>query len=382
MTQQAAPRPPSSSSLYLRRQRQQRKFTFDKFMYRHLYRKLRQWENSFILHHNPLDDPDSSYLSFANPNYCYEDQMNWNAGDHSATEDDDDDSLSLDKLSVTDPTAGHSHRAAHSDYSSAEMTPSSPTNPSPFPLPKRRHLHHPSNDDTDDVDTSSLDEDDDDEDNESVEMMRQSGLSCKSEVEEGEGGVSGGNPPGGAEVRRGGRGILDYLTMLEREAQDKHCSADNATGPGMDWRAKGLGASTPEGGISHGHLMNRDDNALHALGKLEDGSYINSPDSNDSGIHSDARSDDGGTPHSRPPAGDDPCPPGGLKKGVPPRTPDTLDTPDTPDSVYEEVEVIREDEEEGENGGENSALPPGWQRHEDDQSLSLECRLTALEDSK
>ena len=51
-------------------------------------------------------DPDSTYLSFANPNYCFEDQLNSN-GLQSPT--DDDGSLSFDKLSVADGTHSDKH---------------------------------------------------------------------------------------------------------------------------------------------------------------------------------------------------------------------------------------------------------------------------------
>lgn len=54
MTQQASKRPSSSTLYYLRRQKN-RKFNFDKFMFGNIYRKLRKWENSYILHHNPLE---------------------------------------------------------------------------------------------------------------------------------------------------------------------------------------------------------------------------------------------------------------------------------------------------------------------------------------
>ncbi|XP_076446997.1 amyloid beta precursor protein binding family B member 2-like [Babylonia areolata] len=324
-------------------------------------------------------DPDSSYLSFANPNYCFEDQVNWNAGDQSPTEEEDD-SLSLDKLSVTDGSAPSGHRSAHSDYSSAEVTPSSPDGSFLLHKLTSRHSHA---DDTDD-DTSSLDDEDDDDDDDDVndaedadsDGMRRSKEEVVMGVEKEEGGR-----------KRGGRGILGYLTMLERQAQDPHCPATRAQV--ADWRGEGAGDQTPDDVDSQGNSLSREDSASHAIGKLEDGSYINSPDSNDSGIHSDARSDDGvPPPHSTTrggPGGTEsgmfpththqhPYPPGGKKhlKGAATTpdtltTPDTPDTPDSPDSVYEEVAVIQEEDKgEGTPSSQTPVLPPGWQKHEDE----------------
>ena len=53
MTQQASKRP-SSNTLYLRR-RKNRKFSFEKFMFGNIYRKVKRWENNYILQHNPLE---------------------------------------------------------------------------------------------------------------------------------------------------------------------------------------------------------------------------------------------------------------------------------------------------------------------------------------
>lgn len=102
--------------------------------------------------------------------------------------------------------------------------------------------------------------------------------------------------------------------------------------------------------------MPEDGSSLPGRDKFEDGTYVNSPDSNDSGIHSDTRSDDG-VSHVRGPVNDDLYAVVGKKANKHPAT------PDTPDSVYEEVEVPAE---KSDDSAKPEVLPPGWQKHEDE----------------
>lgn len=65
-----------------------------------------------------------------------------------------------------------------------------------------------------------------------------------------------------------------------------------------------------------------------SLSRFEDGTDINSPDSNDSGIQSDTRSDDG-VSHVRGPVNED------IYAVVNKKGQKGIASPDTPDSVYE-----------------------------------------------
>nr|KAG5711636.1 hypothetical protein BaRGS_016818 [Batillaria attramentaria] len=150
-------------------------------------------------------DPESTYLSFANPNYCFEDQINSNQDVTSPDEDGHDgDSLSLEKLTLTDTDKHVSNKQAYANRGQES------------------------------------------------------------------------------------RGILGYLAMLEAQAKERETHPDTPDSPddGLGEPEEGLGE--PEEGIGEMSGGNSTPNE-----KFEEGTDINSPDSNDSGIHSDTRSDDG-----------------------------------------------------------------------------------------
>lgn len=54
-------------------------------------------------------DPESTYLSFANPNYCFEDQVNFNLKEATTNNG----HLAIDKLSLNSDDI---HPADHQDY--------------------------------------------------------------------------------------------------------------------------------------------------------------------------------------------------------------------------------------------------------------------------
>ena len=79
----------------------------------------------------------------------------------------------------------------------------------------------------------------------------------------------------------------------------------------------------------HKHITyHQRNNRVGCSPRFEDGTDINSPDSNDSGIQSDTRSDDG-VSHVRGPVNDD------IYAVVNKKGKASGDSPDTPDSVYE-----------------------------------------------
>ncbi|KAK7097258.1 protein Fe65 homolog isoform X2 [Littorina saxatilis] len=285
-------------------------------------------------------DPDSTYLSFANPNYCYEDQLNSN-GLKSPV--DDDSSLSIGKLVVADSAATDKQ---HSDYSSAEATPSSPDRS--FVLQK---LNSPSDGEDTDDDTSSLEPDDGEHDDDSE--MTHNLLGSKEDVREEEGEEEGEEttyavPDNGGSKKS--RGILGYLAMLEQQAKGRTINVDMPDSPD-----DGLGACTPDDVLPDRVAVEEESPANE---KFEDGTDINSPDSNDSGIQSDNRSDDG-VSHVRGPVNDD------IYAVV--QKKDKKDAPvaeqlDTPDGVYEGGN----DEKAGDSSSQTEVLPPGWQKHEDE----------------
>lgn len=288
-----------------------------------------------------MSDPDAadpSYLSFANPNYCFEDQINSNRDLASPDiEDRDGDSLSLDNLAVTDTNNRHlcdEKEYANSDYSSAEVTPSSPDRS--FVLHK---LHSPSGDDTSDDDDDRTSVDGDSE-------MQHNLLGSHEDVSDMGDEVTYSAPPESGAKKS--RGILGYLAMLEAQAKERENKPDTPDSPD-----DGLGEiEEPVGILSGGN------STPNEIEKFEEETDINSPDSNDSGIQSDTRSDDG-VPHVRGPVNDDIYAVVDKKRGQKPTS-----TPDTPDSVYEEVAAVAEKNENETTKPE--VLPPGWQKHEDE----------------
>lgn len=120
-------------------------------------------------------------------------------------------------------------RACFSDYSSAEVTPSSPDRS--FVLQKLKSASD-EEDDTDE-DTSSLDDD-----SEMTHNLLGSG--SKEDVRE-EITHVGVVAPGDGGGKKGGRGILGYLAMLERQAKDRVTHVDTPDSPD-----DGLGARSPD----------------------------------------------------------------------------------------------------------------------------------------
>ncbi|XP_076468554.1 protein Fe65 homolog isoform X2 [Babylonia areolata] len=288
--------------------------------------------------------PEPSYLSFANPNYCMEGQGQQNDLQSPV---DDDDPLSFGRLSVGEGPTTDRRGYANSDYSSGDVTPSSPDRS--FILQK---LSSPSDEEADtDDDTSSLEDDSE---------MTHNLLGSQEDVRE----ESTYQPI--SEATAGGkksRGILGYLAMLEQQAKgggvDKRKSEEPSLVPGGD-AGEGFEAPSPDeldGGLEVvGDLVSKH--------KLQNGTDINSPDSHDSGIQSDIRSDKA-LKHVHGPLTDDIY--AIVEKKPAKKEGKTSDTPQN-ENKEEEPQEKKEDEDSSQEQvlPPTDVLPPGWEKHEDE----------------
>ncbi|KAL8598783.1 hypothetical protein ACOMHN_033346 [Nucella lapillus] len=284
---------------------------------------------------NPPKQPEPSYLSFANPNYCLDGQGQANDLQSPVG---DDDPLSFGRLSVDEGTTPDRRAYANSDYSSGDVTPSSPDRS--FILQK---LKSPSDEEADtDDDTSSLEDDSE---------MTHNLLGSQEDMRE----ESSYQPI--SEATAGGkksRGILGYLAMLEQQAKGGVVDKKRPEGSTVD------GFETPDD--LDGGLIEEGD-ALLPTHKLQIATDINSPDSHDSGIQSDIRSEKT-VKHVRGPLTDDiyavvdkkPAKKEGKK-------------PDIVENGHEEIsqEVEPQEKKEDNDGNQDAptdVLPPGWEKHE------------------
>ncbi|XP_052794457.1 amyloid beta precursor protein binding family B member 2-like isoform X2 [Mya arenaria] len=136
-----------------------------------------------------------------------------------------------------------------------------------------------------------------------------------------------------------GKGILAYITMLEQSARERSERKRREIGDGGELEEGESGDTTPAS-VAENIKLKRFANA---------GFDINSPDSNDSGIQSDARSDDGTHTQSSSISED-------LyaitNKSYLPRTDSGDDSEVTPT--------------QGDENQHTEVLPPGWERCEDE----------------
>ncbi|PVD34945.1 hypothetical protein C0Q70_06226 [Pomacea canaliculata] len=139
--------------------------------------------------------------------------------------------------------------------------------------------------------------------------------------------------------------------MLEAQAREREADVSHPGSPDEEVEDT-LDSPTTNVEVDKAPVVSKDKGLLKD--KFEE-TDINSPDSNDSGIQSDARSDDG-VSHVHGPVTAEPY------AVVDKKADHSAYTPDTPDSVYEEGEV----DAERRNVKNADALPPGWQKHEDE----------------
>ncbi|XP_064610225.1 protein Fe65 homolog isoform X6 [Liolophura sinensis] len=132
------------------------------------------------------------------------------------------------------------------------------------------------------------------------------------------------------------RGFLGYYSMLEAKAREM---SSDLKSPDEEYVEADHGETTPSS------------TASSKPERFDDNTEINSPDSNDSGIQSDARSDDSGPAHIRAPSSDDLYAVVSKPKKKPEEDRTPTETPCQDSAPHEEAE----------------ALPPGWEKHQDEQ---------------
>ncbi|XP_056011870.1 protein Fe65 homolog isoform X2 [Ostrea edulis] len=279
----------TNANMTHRRRNRTRKFNLNMSWYGTLYKRIKGSQKTWTLHHNPLHDPENTFLSFSNPNYQFEDQLRMKSSklrkdayhnDSNIYDEEDVTSISLlDNKSVSEKYSNNGE--------------------------KQRLL--------DELSADSSSEEEEESECENKDLKENTWKNKKNLMEKGD--------RMSQEVSAGtGKkytGFLDYYSMLESKAKEKSQSVSSDLDLELEWS----GITSP---VSQTKV------------KFD----INSPDS---GIHSDARSDDGSHVHG--PINDD------IysvvnKSSEPENSEETTPTGDAP-------------EEEG--------LPPGWEKCEDEE---------------
>ncbi|XP_071088512.1 amyloid beta precursor protein binding family B member 2-like isoform X3 [Haliotis cracherodii] len=314
----------TTAETYQRRHQRQKapKFNLSLFMYGALYRKLNQWESCWILHHNPLEDSDATYLSFANPNYHFEDRLNSNLSNNNNNNNSQDENVNSENdknLTLTDTKVTLNRKKyANMDLSDMGII----TSPVKLLSPDKTFI-------LDKLNSPDSDENSDDETYGRRHFDETDDLLEGSEIKEDDEVTCYTNIPAKP------KGFMGYYSLLEAKARERQTTQIDSP-------------DSPDDGLD---VVEDEETPLEEKPpeeKFEESTMINSPDSNDSGIQSDARSDDGVSHVSGPVHEDD------LEVDKPRK-----------DSSEEEAST----EESGTSESEESSseiLPPGWEKCEDD----------------
>ncbi|XP_069128888.1 amyloid beta precursor protein binding family B member 2-like [Argopecten irradians] len=302
-----------------------RKFNLNMYWYGSLYRRLNRWERTWSLHHNPIYDSENTYLSFANPNYQFEDRMNSNMKKTSSEDRDPsiyDDVDDISTLSLLDQKSNKNGTTTNKNYT-----------------PEKKRLLSDSS--SENLSSSEGEEDlssDEDNENEYITMYETKKLTEDlNRANEKDSAQKEANDQTGKK----NRGFLGYYSMLESKAREKH--VNNILSPDTE--------DEPESAMTTPSVEN--------LRKLK--FDLNSPDSNDSGIQSDARSDDGSHHHGS--VNDNLY---SLSNKTPLSSSSSMSA--STSSSIEEKEDSKDDEQTptGENDKDTTVLPAGWEKCEDE----------------
>ncbi|XP_062566628.1 amyloid beta precursor protein binding family B member 2-like isoform X1 [Saccostrea cucullata] len=272
----------SNANMTHRRRNRTRKFNFNMSWYGTLYKRIKGSQKTWSLYHNPLHDPENIFLSFSNPNYQFEDQLKMKSSKMNKDVNIYDE-VDVTTISLLD------NKSASEKYSNKSE--------------KQRLLAELS------ADSSSEDEDG----SEKKDLKQNTWKNEKNLMQKGDRNSHVENTNSGKKST----GFLDYYSMLESKAKEKSQSISSDLDLELEWS----GITSP---------------VSQAKVKFD----INSPDS---GIHSDARSDDGSHVHG--PVNDD---------------------------VYSVVNKSSEQEGSEEttptgDAPEKVVLPAGWEKCEDEE---------------
>ncbi|XP_078323905.1 protein Fe65 homolog isoform X2 [Crassostrea virginica] len=227
---------PANANMNHRRRNRTRKFNLNMSWYGTLYKRIKGSQKLWTLHHNPLHDPENTFLSFSNPNYRFEDQQKM-------------------KSSKINKEVYHNDSNIYNEETMASLSlldNKSATEKLSDKCEKERLLGGLC------VDSSSEEEEESECENKD---LKQNGWKNEKNLLQKERNLQ----EGGSEIKS--TGFLDYYSMLESKAKEKSQSVSSDLDLELEWS----GITSP---VNQNKV------------KFD----INSPDS---GIHSDARSDDG-----------------------------------------------------------------------------------------
>lgn len=274
---------------------------------------------------SPQNNSENTYLSFANPNYQFEDRMNSNMKKTSSEDRDPsiyDDVDDISTLSLLDQKSNKNGTTTNKNYT-----------------PEKKRLLSDSS--SENLSSSEGEEDlssDEDNENEYITMYETKKLTEDlNRANEKDSAQKEANDQTGKK----NRGFLGYYSMLESKAREKH--VNNILSPDTE--------DEPESAMTTPSVEN--------LRKLK--FDLNSPDSNDSGIQSDARSDDGSHHHGS--VNDNLY---SLSNKTPLSSSSSMSA--STSSSIEEKEDSKDDEQTptGENDKDTTVLPAGWEKCEDE----------------
>ncbi|XP_052078808.1 protein Fe65 homolog isoform X2 [Mytilus californianus] len=293
-----------------------RKFNFN--IYGTLYRRLNRFEKTWTFHHNPLPDVENTYLSFANPNYHYEDRKNSNDKLNKDVYHNDNniyDEVDVSTISLLDKQNGQETKDMKVENKELDKLSQ-----------KKRHLLNDVNSSDDEVATSTDEEIENKDRGKNEKVLSENKKNLKNSD-------SGFEELDNSKTSRNRKkqGFMGYYTMLEAKAKEKQLKILETPDTEED---------TPTGGSKFTKF----------------GFDINSPDSNDSGIQSDARSDDGSS-HVHGPVNDD------IYAVVCKSTSSDLGLLRIENSGSEDNTPTEEDNPKKQK---EERLPPGWEKCEDE----------------
>ncbi|XP_060567021.1 amyloid beta precursor protein binding family B member 2-like isoform X2 [Ruditapes philippinarum] len=296
------------------RRSRSRKFNLNMYWYRNLYRRQRQLEHYWTLYHNPLEDMETPFLSFSNPNYQFNSHQKSNKKNQSVNNLSDSEDINIMSLVTEKQEKSKLLNGGLQSQNSIEDDENASI--------KSDEIVSDEENDIVDADTKLVTQDNDDEKLDNTECVN----------------MTYGEKP---------KGILAYISLLEQSAKERSerrkKELENTENYMEDCDS---GETTPS--LSETMRQKTFANA---------GFDINSPDSNDSGIQSDARSDDGiSNTHNS------------ISEDMYAITNKSYLARNDEKEDSEEVTPTQTDEVDGNvpDGEETEVLPPGWERCEDE----------------
>ncbi|KAL3880124.1 hypothetical protein ACJMK2_032392 [Sinanodonta woodiana] len=294
-------------------------------------------------------DMDAPFLSFANPNYHFEDTVNSNL-EKTENPENSGDELDINILSLANQKKDISklHNMDGENFNKKKlMSQNSIEDDENTRSYNSEGEGVASEEENDDVDLNLVDN------QTPVHNMKEKNTDKLIDTN-----------PLMTDLRNKPRGILAYISLLEASARERQNAKKKELNSPEDYLDTGSGSMTPAG----------DDEPVLLKDKIFEnlGFEINSPDSNDSGIQSDARSDDG-IAHTQGPGKEE------MYTMVTKAYKDMKSIGDAENVNQEEEKTPVEaqstnvgektEEEEGENKKTTDlpeVLPPGWERCEDE----------------